>query len=288
MCVLLLFLSLLAASAALAAPAVTTQEMPDPIPAENGMLVVSIPVQNMPIETAVQQARLFASPGGVVMGDDRLHRLVVKDRPENIEKMKAHLQHADVALPMVRMAVSFDTTAADRQSEVGVGAVVVDNRVYASGTASSHRGGASGQATMSVLTMSGSEGVIRVGENIAFPLIGFFHDHALRRGYLARGVVFQSVSTGFGVVPIVVGNDEIRLRIYPWVSYQSPSGPGVIRYMDAATEIRARNGQSVEVAASSSDTGGVFGRILSTGSYSSSHSGRFVITPSIARDPYAR
>lgn len=293
-------------ASALGAPA--TQASPAPIPAENGMVVETIPVNDMPIDAAVQQARLLTSPGGVVLGDDRIHRIIVKDLPENIEKIRAHLGHVDIALPMVRLQISFDARARDRNRQMGItgvngGAVVsepgyracqsthptaVHGAATITGTAYDNRGGVTDQGDMSVVTMSGSEGVISVGENVPIACFAFFRDYALSRGYIASTVVFQNVSTGFGVVPTVLGGDEIKLKVYPRLSYQSPLGPDVIRFMEAATEVRAHNGQSVQIAASSDDTQGVFGRILSSGSFSSVQSGSFVVTPTVMRDPYAQ
>lgn len=264
--------------------------MPSPIPAENGMVVVSIPVDNMDVQAAVQQAKLFASPGGVVMGDDRIHRIIVKDFPANIERMRAHLGHVDIALPMVAMQVSFNTHYRERNTQIGVtgnaGVVTVNGRrttgvVTATGTAYDSRSNDSNSGTMSVVTMSGSEGVISVGENIPLPQYTFFQSYAVDRGYLPSNVILQNVSTGFGVVPTVLGGDEIMLKVYPRISYLSPTGNNVIRFMEAATEVRAHSGQSIQIAASSSDSSGVFGRILTSGSFSGGQSGSITVTPTI-------
>jgi type II secretory pathway component GspD/PulD (secretin) len=279
-----LLLVVVCALAAPCAPAVKTQSMPAPIPAENGMVVVQIPVDNMAVADAVAQARLLTSPSGVVIGDERLHRLVIKDRPENIERIRAHLARADVALPMVRLAVDFDASSRDSATRVGVdGAAVVNGRVYARGSASAGSARTTTQGTMSVVTMSGSEGVITVGENVPYPLWSYFFDAGVRLGYVAPTVVFGEVSTGFGVVPRVVGTDEVVLRVYPRVAYQSAAGPGVLRFVEAGSEVRVRSGQSVRIGGGSSDTQGSFARILATGGFSSSQGGGFTVTPTIMR-----
>lgn len=228
--------------------------------AETGMVTVIIAVDHMPVEAAAAQARLLLSPGGVALPDERTGRLIVKDFPANVERIRALLKQTDVPQPMVRLAVDYGLQ--ERSSGVIRG------------------GTADVQGEMTITTVSGSEAVIRVGEQVPLPVAQFFFDVAGRIGLIESGVIFQDVSTGFGVVPRVVGGDEVVLRIYPWVSYRSPRGPGVLRFMEAAAEVRTASGQPVALAASTRDEHALFLHILST---RHTTSGTIHITPTVVK-----
>lgn len=279
-------LALVAAGAG-AAPAPS----PPPVPADDGLVVVIIPVDNMPVAAAAEQVRLLLSPRGVVVPDERTSRLVIKDTPERIERVRAHLKGADAALPMVSLTVDYGVSNSSGITQVGAsGGVVVNSGGSGGGavviTARNDQGTMSDSGVMKLTTMSGSEAVLSVGEQIPLVATQFFFDYAHRIGLIGTVVGYQDVSTGFGVVPRVLSNDEVVLRIYPRVAYASPAGPGVIRYFGAATEVRVRNGDTVTIAASSQDSSGLFTRILSTGRYSASNSGTIRVTPRIRKSPY--
>jgi len=255
---------LLAALLSLAAPALAEE-----------MVIVVLPVNNQSVEAAAAQARLGLSPQGTVLTDERTSRIIVKDYPANIEQVKALLKRTDVAMPMVSLAVDYGMSDSSNGGTFGVtpqGVVVLNGS-----SATSARG------EMKVVTMSGSEAVLAVGEQVPIPVAQFFFGQAAELGLIPVGVVFQDVTTGFGVVPRVVGADEIVLQVYPRVAYRSAQGDGVIRFMQSASTVRARNGQTVVLATPSRDDRGLSRQIFATGRWSSSSEGSIRVTPTVMR-----
>ena len=256
----------------------------DPVMAPDGLLVESLPVDTMDLESAAQQVRLLLSPQGVVMVDARTRRLVVKETRENLDRIRRYLQGNDRAMPMVSLRVTFAERRQSSESQAGVGPVVVTNRrVDAVVTANAGSTSTATDSQMSLMVVSGGEGVLSVSEEVPFTALQFFHQWALARGFVGPGVVFQQVGAGFGVSPRVLANGDIMVKVYPRLSYFSPQGNGVIRAMEAATEIRLVPDQTVAISTVQSDREGVARQILAAGRFRETQSGTIFISGRIIR-----
>lgn len=256
----------------------------DPVVAPDGLVVESIPVDNMDLESAAQQVRLLLSPQGVVIIDARTRRLVVKETRENLDRIRQYLKGNDRAMPMVSLRLAFAERSSSSGSQAGVGPVVVTNkRVDAVVTANAGSASTALDSQMSLMVASGGEGVLSVSEQVPFTSLQFFHQWALARGFIGTGVIFQQVGAGFGVSPRVLANGDIMVRVYPRLSYFSPQGNGVIRAMEAATEVRLAPGQTLAISTVQSDREGVARQILAAGRFRDLQSGTILVSARIVK-----
>ncbi|MFQ5989234.1 MAG: hypothetical protein ACE5K9_04895 [Candidatus Methylomirabilales bacterium] len=115
-------------------------------------------------------------------------------------------------------------------------------------------------STFFLLVADGQEGRISVGESVANGQ--WFYQYSVNHGYIARGSVFRSVSTGFRVVPIILPGEQIRLQITPEISYFTDQGQGQIAFVESRLEAVVVNGQSVTVAANRHETESVLFNIM--------------------------
>jgi hypothetical protein len=107
-------------------------------------------------------------------------------------------------------------------------------------------------STFFLLVADRQEGNISIGESV--PNGPWFYQYSLNHGYIARGSVFRSVSTGFRVIPTILPGDRIRLQITPEISYFTDQGQGQIAFVESRLEAVVVKGQAVTVAANRHET----------------------------------
>jgi type II secretory pathway component GspD/PulD (secretin) len=111
--------------------------------------------------------------------------------------------------------------------------------------------------------MSGSQGYIRVGEEI--PYTTRWIELTRRYARVVESVGFQRIDTGFEVRPIIQG-EMADIEIVPRISEPGGDGRGsVIRLTEAATRMTVPLGQWVTIGASSQESNEAFREILATG-----------------------
>lgn len=115
-------------------------------------------------------------------------------------------------------------------------------------------------STFFLLVADGQEGRIAVGENV--PNSQWFYQYSLNHGYIARGSVVRSVSTGFRVIPTILPGDRIRLQITPEIRYFTDQGQGQIAFVESRLEAVVVNGQPVTVAANRHETESILFNIM--------------------------
>ena len=113
-----------------------------------------------------------------------------------------------------------------------------------------------------VLVQDGGQGTMLVGQDIPYPQIAYYYDYASGRGYVAQGTAWQSVGTGLAVRPTVLANNQIRVRLTPWLSYLTPGGGGTVELVEAATELVVPNGRRVQIGGATSSLHSVTRQIL--------------------------
>lgn len=239
-------------------------------------------VNHRPALATVEPVRLLLSPAGRVVPDERTQTLLVKDTPEVLSQVQALLERIDVPLPQVRITVAFQGAAA-AGGLVGGAAWDPGTGQVAVGGSASH-GAASTSGSQHLLVMSGEEARLVVGRDLVHvqPYWTWAHQY----GLIPPGLVIQQVTTGFVVQPRVAG-EAITLTLTPWFSYQGPSGPGDVRFSEASTVVQLRDGETVQLGASSASgeaSRGLFGLILGGGSSASSESASMTVRARIQRD----
>jgi len=201
-------------------------------------------LSNRPAAATVEMVRQVLNPTGTVLAEERLNKLIVKDTPDALQRVADLLQQIDQPAPQVRITVNFSGGGPSNGYNAGVGAATAgrNNRVGVQGNAAVYNTNTNVNASQNLLVMSGEKGRIMVGRDLL--TVQPYWNYANGLGVLPPGVLFQTVSTGFAVEPIVIG-DNIRLKVTPWISYQGPNGPGQLEFAESATTLNVRNGDSV-------------------------------------------
>lgn len=232
-------------------------------------------------ESTVEMIRPLLSPGGKVIPETRLNKLVVRDTPEVLQEVEALLNEIDQHLPQVRLHVTLNGVASGRSTQASVGVAGTNRRVYATGSAVSSQINSQVNAQQNLVVMSGERGLIHVQRNI---LNGNpYQQFAVQMGLLPPAFLFQSVESGFAVEPVVVG-DVVRLRITPWLSFASPQGNRTIQVEQASTSVAVRSGDTVQIGSggyNQETQNRAFGLIFGGGSSSVSTSQSMTLRPVI-------
>lgn len=224
---------------------------------------------NRPASATVEIVQALLQKGESVWAEERLQRLIVKAAPERLEQIRQLLEQIDVPAPQVWLTIT--QSASSPYSSGGLLQV--------------NQGQQNVGASQQLLVMSGEKASITVGQDI--PTVQPFWSYANGLGLIPPGVIFQRVGTGFSVEPTVVG-DTIRLRLTPWMSYQSAQGPGRIDFSESATSVVLKNGDTTAVSSSSvsnQQSGSAFGLILGYGNQQTSTSNQMWIHGEIKVDP---
>ena len=224
---------------------------------------------NRPASATIDMVRALLQPGESVFAEDRLQRLIVKAAPERLEQIRQLLEQVDIAAPQVWITIAQSAS----------------NPYSSGGLLQNTQGQQNVNSSQQLLVMSGEKGSVTVGEDI--PQVQPFWNFANGLGMVDAGVVFQRVSTGFSVEPTVIGQN-VRLRLTPWMSYQSAKGPGRIEFTEGSTQVTMKNGETLTVAAggtSTSNQSSAFGLILGFGNQQSSTNNQLIVTTLIRDEP---
>lgn len=201
-----------------------------------------------PAESTVQFVQPLLSPGGKVLPDGRLNKLIVRDTPEVIAEVEALLDEIDQHLPQVRIFVDMQGVSETRGSQVAVGVGGHVRHPSVSGTAVAGHSSSRVQSEQNLVVMSGERGVIHFARELvnADPYVQF----AVGAGLLPPGFAVQTAGTGFAVEPVIVG-DVVRVRITPWMSFQGGDGRSEVLVNEASSTFAVPSGQSISFSSGS-------------------------------------
>lgn len=233
---------------------------------------------NRPVSATIDLVRSLLGPGESVWPEERLQRLIVKAEPARLAEIEKLLQDIDVAAPQVWLKV---VQVGSRPYAAGGAGVALgpDGRIRGGAQQTSVQHNVS--SSQMLLVMSGERGSITVGEDI--PVVQPFWQFVHGLGLLPPGVIFQRVSTGFAVEPTVIGSN-IRVKVIPWLSYQSPQGNGRVEFAEAATSVSLKDGETLTISqgsGSQSSQSSAFGLILGNGYVEQASGNSIVLTADI-------
>lgn len=152
--------------------------------------------------------------------------LVVMDRPDNLEKIRALLTRLDQRPGTIVVEVEFVETGVSRSAGVdarwrtGGGGWSVGSLPSGRGVASSLSAGASKSHSTKkqfLRLLENRPGRIFVGESV--PFTEYFLQFGRRYGYIAESVVFKEAGTSFSVRARRAGEGMIEITLDPEVSY---------------------------------------------------------------------
>lgn len=234
-------------------------------------------LNNRPAEATVEMVRPLLSPAGSVFPEARLQKLIVRDVPEKLDEVGKLLEQIDLPAPHVRIQVNMHG-----QSQAQGHVVAIDPRRPQQGWVAVAGGGfAQAEAQQTLMVMSGERGLIMMARDLVTvqPYLNFCQRH----GLLPSGFLVQSVSTGFAVEPVVVG-DVVRLNITPWMSFVGASGREEVLATEASTFIALRSGQATTIALGGSGSEyreQAFGLIFGSRGQAVEQSGSITVVPEI-------
>lgn len=163
---------------------------------------------------------------GSVSANEANNVLVVMDRPDNVEKIRALLTRLDQRPGTIVVEVEFVETGRSRkggmdiQWRAGGGGWSIGSLPSGRGMASSMSSKASRSHStkkQSLRLLENRPGRIFVGE--AVPFTEYFLQFGRRYGYIAESVTFKEVGTSFSVKARRAGEGTIEITLDPEVSY---------------------------------------------------------------------
>jgi hypothetical protein len=171
--------------------------------------------------------RPLLEPGGVLTGQRT--QLIVRASPENLAELRRALEAIDRPARRLVISVRFAGDSGIERSEVSAG--VRGNRIELG--ARQERSTGSDRVDQRLQVLEGGRAFIATGAS---------------RPLMHRdGAVIQDIATGFEVVPRLAG-DEVVLAIAPQREVAGTVTRGSVEVQRAASTIRARLGEWVELA----------------------------------------
>jgi hypothetical protein len=189
-----------------------------------------IQLRHATAEQVLPALRPLLEPGGVLTG--QRNQLIVRTSPRNLEELRRALVVLDAPARRLEILVRFDAAGARSRTELGVEADLSrrSSRVVIRGRES--RAQSAGRVDQRVQVLEGGRAYIAAGSTRPLPL--------------RDGAAFREAATGFDVIPRLAGGMVI-LEIAPRRESHGP-GPGSVQGVRAATTVRARLGEWVELA----------------------------------------
>jgi type II secretory pathway component GspD/PulD (secretin) len=208
------------------------------------------PLANRPATATVEIVKTVLSPEGTVFADARLNRLIVKDRPEFLEKAKKLIEECDLPAPTVQIQLQSSAQLPMRENITGIRLGPRGVQPQFSSTTTNQQS----NYKQTLMVMSGERASISLSQDN--PVVLPYQNLAQRLGLMPAGIFIQSLSTGFAVEPMVLGGNpaRIRLKITPWMSYASPQGPLRIDFAQASSSVEVLEGDTVSLGGVSSGT----------------------------------
>jgi len=170
------------------------------------------------------------------------------------------------------------------------------DQVQGSGSIIIHRGSAqpSGRVTAGnrqitvqrstgvfTLVQDGGESILSVATRVPQNQVGFYRDYAGRGGYIDRPISFTEVGTSLRVAASALGDNQIRVRLTPRISYFSAERSGAIDFTEATTELIVADGQPVSLGGSTSRIHELTRHILGYSERTSSSETELTITATV-------
>lgn len=131
------------------------------------------------------------------------------------------------------------------------------------------------------LVQDGGESILSVTTRVPHQQVGFYRDYARAIGYIERQIDFTEVGTSLRVAASALGDNQIRVRLIPRISYFSAERSGAIDFSEATTELIVPNGQPVSLGGSTTRMHEVTRQILGYSDRTSSSETELVVTATL-------
>ncbi len=218
------------------------------------------------------------SPTGRATADVQSNSLVVIDHEESLAKIEAFIASVDKPAQQLKIRFRFQEEIVSNKREISAGGRFsrkgMDVSIGEGSDEGVHlRARSSGLQNRQVLesfisVTSGGTAYISVAKDI--PFTQQWIDLTRRYARIAETVEFRRIETGFEVQPFMAG-DLVRIKIVPVISSFQDGERGVVRLVEASTEVAVVRGEWTTVAGGNEATREAIKAILSSGS-STAHS----------------
>jgi Bacterial type II and III secretion system protein len=131
------------------------------------------------------------------------------------------------------------------------------------------------------LVQDGGESILSVATKVPYSEAAYYYNYAAGNGYLQRNIVFNDVGTSLRVSASLLGDNQIRVRLTPRISYFSVERSGAIDFTEATTELIVPNGQPVSLGGSTTQVHEITRQILGYRDRASSSETNLVLTATI-------
>jgi type II secretory pathway component GspD/PulD (secretin) len=221
-----------------------------------------IQLSHRPASEMANIIRPFLSPRETVVAHGT--RLIVKAGPRKMAEIRQLIDRLDTQLVRLQISVmQSDRTTVDELNARAVihgGISHKGGSIHGEGTLAESNARLDEKISQQIQTLEGKAAHIQVG--VAFPLPEYRVSPYGSRYYPEAGITYHEATTGFAVIPRLVGDNEVQLEISPWSDRLHRSGRGIVDTRSAATTIRAPLGQWVELGGqtrgASGDSTGLF------------------------------
>lgn len=141
----------------------------------------------------------------------------------------------------------------------------------------------SSSTTQILMAMSGTRASLRIGEKI--PYLSWIMDYGYRYGVVAANVEWQDVGSFLSVEPTIIGDGPmIRVKLVPELSGMVEGRYNQIRFVQAATEVTVRDGESVQIGGENKNSEFLSHFLVGFDKQGSSSTLNIVLTPRIMDD----
>ena len=211
------------------------------------------------------------STDGSVTVSERVNSLVIVDNQDAIQRVRDYLAQFDIPLEQVRIRVRFYENRVGTEGSVQARGRVSGDDWHAS-VGGRRKDGAdieveesrlrrSNFSEQSVIATAGQPAYIIAGKEI--PYHERWPNYSRKYGAGAATVVFQTVETGFDVIPTIF-HEEVLVRIVPRIAYDDHKD-AVVHFYGAQTQVRVPYGEWIEIGGTGDQQNEVIKEILSRG-----------------------
>lgn len=244
------------------------QWVPSTVSFCHGMLAV-IQIDHSAPEDITRAVTVLLTPAGRLSFDRRTHSLVVNDTPGVIAQIRELIGRLDQLVPDLKIRVRLGDLKKEHAD-----ALSVEGRVSGPGWSLGTEGhpedgigitlnqAESGSRLRSEYVLKGQSGrpvYIVTGSDI--PFTARWHSVCGKFGGCRNQTTYKRVATGFEVLPIVRGQHAL-VSLTPRISTYAD---GIIRFVDAATQIRVPLGRWVDVGMVAGGQNEAFHAVIDSG-----------------------
>lgn len=222
-----------------------------------------IALRHRTVEQVLPALRPLLEPGGTLTG--QAGQLIVRASPANVAELRRALAAIDRPLRRLEISVRFDDSGRAERRDIEASGRISNRGSRFELSARDAQSASAERVDQRVQVLEGGRAMIATGQSRPLRQRQFIQTPG---GVVSQEiVVVQELTTGFEVVPLLVG-DTVTLEVAP----QRQRGES---YQRAATRVAARLGEWVELGAVLEDRSGT-GRGIASASRSSASESRRV------------